>query len=258
MPTKRKFSGRGGGGKRAKTAFRGRRSTSRKLANLRNNKFTKKIKSTILKMSEPKHYITPVAKVELYHNGGSSGDYKGFRLNTNGPAIGTSETQRVGDRYFRTGWKVNLLLGQKFDRPNVTWRILVLRCGVGMDSYLFSTIHETGGSGNLLLDTLNKDRYTVMYQKTIHKNWNPTVPQGAYTEAAGTGTSTTGGKELTWAHKFWVPCKREVKTLSDGSQSLSEPYVYFVAIACYDAYGTLPTDNIAYFQGNVKEYFRDP
>ena len=262
MPTKRKFSGRGGGGKRAKTAFRGRRSTSRKLANLRNNKFTRKIKAVITKMAEPKHYITTVAKFELYHNGGailhSGGTYLGFVLNAGWPSQGVQEIQRIGDRYQRSGWKVNLLLGQKFDRPNVTFRLLVVRVPWNTQNLTFAAMHEAGGSGNMLLDSINTDRVKIMYQKYIKKNWSPTAPQGSYTEVGGTGTSVSGGKELTWAHKFWIPCRTEVKFPIDTLNSAIEPYTYVCMIAAYDAYGTLGTDNIGYVHGFVKEFYRDP
>ena len=257
MPKRKAYSMKSSS-KRTKYASK-RRSTYRKASNMRGGSaFSRKIKSTILRMSETKHLMSGLTKTELYHNGGSGAAYSAHILNLAGPTQGTAEIQRIGDRYNRRGWKVNLLLGQKLDRPNVTFRVMVVRMVYGTAGGLFSNVHEAGGSGNMLLDTINQDRVKVIYSRYIKKNFNPTVPQGSYTEVAGTGASTSGGRELTFVHKFWIPQKSEVKFGTDSGSVPLEPFQYVLLIAAYDAFGSLVTDNIGYVQGNFKEYYKDP
>lgn len=254
---KRKGSSAGGRyAKRSRLSSK-RKSFGNKVARLKSNAFTRKIKRVMFKMAEPKHFLTNVAKQELFHNGGTSAVFVSHVLNAIGPAQGMTESARIGDRYYRSGWKINMLIGQKFDRPNVTWRIAVIKAAYNLTSVGFSNILEQGASGNVLLDNINKDKYTVLYQKYIHKNWSPTVPVGAVYDVAGNGTSTSGGKELTWAHKFWVPCRKEVKFLTDAGVTPNEDS-FILLIAAYDAFGSLLTDNIGYVQTHVKEFYRDP
>ena len=66
----------------------------------------------------------------MYHNAfyatsGSTG-YVSL-LNDAGwlPTQGVGDNQRVGDQIYTTGFQLKMLIGQKVDRPNVTFRYLV-------------------------------------------------------------------------------------------------------------------------------------
>lgn len=250
MP-KRKYEGSGS----YSAAKRSRRYTSRRKRMYRSMKgkgsLVPLIKKTILKMAEPKHKDTSHSEIQLYHNSGSpaSGqilhatraikDY--FTL----PQQGDNDRERNGDHIWMQGIAVKLLLGQKQDRMNVTFRIVVLECTSDQEPANYSELVDTL-SGNCMLDSLNTDRGKIIYQKYIKKNVSPQL------DAAG------GTRELTHFHKFWIPHKRLIKfsdNTTNNQYSGTRMYVYVFA---YDAYGTLLADNIAYFQMWSRLYFRDP
>lgn len=248
MP-KRKYEGGGA----YSIAKRKRRSSSRRKRMYRSTRgkgaLVPLIKRTILKMAEPKHKDTSHSLVELYHNSGSpaSGqilhssraikDY--FTL----PQQGDNDRERNGDHIWMQGVAVKLLLGQKLNRMNVTFRVVVLECTSDQEPATYGELIDTL-SGNCMLDQVNSDRGRIVYQKFIKKNISP---QLGSTE-----------KELTHFHKFWIPHKRLIKfsdNTTNNQYSGTRMYCYVFA---YDAYGSLLTDNIAYFQMWSRLYYRDP
>lgn len=247
MP-KRKAGSNAYASKRRKTMYR-RKTATQKLAGLRRNAFTKKIKRTILKMAEPKHICYSHGKTEVYHNAGEpTGVYRYLPnpiiLNGNNqmPGVGTSDKTRNGDQIYGTGIAVNLLLGQKQDRHNVTWRIMVLKISPSekptqLDDFIENT------SGNILLDSVNTDRGKIVYQKYIKHRLDP--------------DAGTAGKEYTFTHRIFIKNRQLYKFTKDADK-LHENKIFYVYVFAYDAYGTLLSDNIGYVQGWTKFYYRDP
>jgi hypothetical protein len=202
-------------------------------------------------MSEPKHKTYDHGKIELYHNAGSpaSGRLLPTALEPIQaacmPTQGVGDNQRNGDQIYSTGVAVHMLLGQKKDRMNVTFRILVLKCTSDRKPVFLSALMEDT-TANILLDSANTDIGTIVYQKFVKKNITPQLASVIAQE-----------REFTHAHKFWLPMKKLVKFSQDSDTSFSGPKFYIYVFA-YDAYGTLITDNIAYVQTWSKFYYRDP
>ncbi|AJD07504.1 putative capsid protein [Odonata-associated circular virus-3] len=138
-----------------------------------------------------------------------------------------------------------MLFGQKEDRMNVTYRVVVLKCTE--DQQPSSTVDDLieNVTGNILLDGTNRDRGNIVYQKYIKKTITP--------QLAPAGQE----RELTFTHKFWIPYKKLIKFSGNNGQQFSGPKLYLYVFA-YDAYGTAITDNIAYYQMWHKLYYRDP
>lgn len=233
-------------------------------------RLVKTIKRTILKMAEPKDVPSSWDKEELYHNSGSAGgtqvlptvwalkDY--FTL----PLQGNTDHQRNGDHIFMNGISVKLLLGQKEDRMNVTFRIVVIECTTDQEP---SAYGGTGGlfentSGNVLLDSVNTDRGRIVYQKFIKKNISPQL--STYHSVLNPLDPAFGApevlqrKELTHTHKFWIPHRRMIKFTDQAANNQYSGTRLYMYVFAYDAYGTLKSDNVAYVQGWSKLYFRDP
>lgn len=245
MAYKRKAASKYRTGKRArKAAYRGRKKWSGRTP------MKRMIKKTIMAMAEPKHTAFDHGKYELYHNSGSAAAgrvlptaielYWPLRM----PLQGSGDQQRIGDQINVKGFAVHCLLGQKQDRMNVTFRIIVLKCTEDQEPPNLNDLIENV-TGNILLDSTNKDRGSIVYQKFIKKNVTPQL------EAAGQQ------RELTYTHKFWIPVNKRIKFSANNGQTFSgdKLYMYFFS---YDAYGSLVTDNIAYVQVWSKLYYCDP
>lgn len=223
--------------------YRSKRKTNRRSRRPRKSSFRKRlvrtIKAVALRRSEPKAKDTTFGKVELYHNTVQSG----YLLNTVSamPTQGTSDSQRVGDQIYTRGFTLRMLLGQKADRPNVTFKYWIVGVPKGV-VYAYASWFDAS-TNNVLLDRINTDLVKI-YKSGV---WRPN-------EAGLTGT---GGDEYTFVKKLWLPYRKNYKFLSHGGTSHNDHDLHFL-IACYDAYGTLATDNIAYIQAVSTFYYRDP
>lgn len=186
-----------------------------------------------------------VNKTELYHQTYS---FLGNPFAICYPTQGAGDTQRIGDSIQQRGLQVKMLFGQKFDRPNVTFRI-----------FLFASQQKTGfptiaqlmdtTTGNVLLDQPNTDYCKCIYQRTIKKQ-SPNL-------YALTGTVVSD--EITWVHKFYIKRPKKIVFSSDnGTEAGFSDLRYDLIIAAYDAYGTLATDNIGYVQTFFRYYYKDP
>lgn len=218
------------------------------------NQVAKICRKTIFRMTESKSKPYTHGKEEIYHN-----VRKDFVTAINSPFAmpgqGSGDGARNGDRIFVSGFKIRLLLGQKFDRPNVTWKIWVLRMGNQIDNLSNCWRSVTG---NILLDPLNMDQVSkVLYYKTIKPARSTLFKTEPTTLGAPQYTPNAQTNEQTFVRSFWIPYKKEFKFKDDGGTSHNDnPVVLF--IGAYDAYGTLVTDNIGYCQAFSEVFYRDP
>lgn len=201
-------------------------------------------RKTILKKAEPKYKNHDHGHIELYHN-----TFTAFDLleSSQLPAQGSSQSTRVGDQINVGGILVRMLLGQKSDRPNVTWKYYIVSCDRAV-SYLYGTFFKNL-MNNVLLDSPNKDYIKVHKSGTIKKNGSPPT-------RIVSGDTTI--KEFTYPFKIWLSYKKILKFgPNDGDQTHQGRKMFFL-IAPFDAYGTLITDNIGYIDCTQTVYYKDP
>lgn len=195
----------------------------------------------VYKKAETKIKDLSVGKIEYYHNTPQL-----LELNQAGalPTRGTGEADRVGDSIKKIGTRHTMLVGGKSDRTNVTYRLTYITYPRDA-SYSYSTffINKTG---NALLDRMNTDLIKII--KTVYIK--PQKSAIGFYEAGG------GGREYTIAKKVWLPSKSTLK-FPDGSTSEASNRKFGVIITAYDAYGTLTSDNIAYVQHLITNYYKD-
>lgn len=194
------------------------------------------------KNTETKIKDLNVGKVEMYHNTPQL-----LELNQSAalPSRGTGVADRIGDSIRKVGTKHTMLIGGKYDRPNVSFRLVYITYPRDFTySYSDFFINKTG---NALLDRMNTDLVKII--KTVYIK-----PQKAamFAEIAG----TTYSKEYTVAKKVWLPSKSILK-FPDGGSSEASNRKFGVLITAYDAYGTVTTDNIAYIQHLISNYYKD-
>ena len=77
------------------------------------------------------------------------------------PAQGDGSNGRNGDSIVSKRYKIRMLIANKGDRPNVTYRLVVFAARAGT-SNTYGNVFENI-SGNVLLDSVNSDRCTINF-----------------------------------------------------------------------------------------------
>lgn len=198
----------------------------------------KAVQRVVKRTCETKEKNTGFGKNEMYHN-----TFVTFPINNGSymPTQGTADTQRVGDQLYTIGWKFKMLIGQKADRPNVTFKYYVLKVPKG-STYSYNNWFKNT-SNNVLLDDVNTDFVKILTTGV----WKP-----------HDGSMDNATDEYVYTRKLWLPYKKLYKFgPADAAQSHNDDDLWFVC-AAFDAYGTLLTDNIAYIDLQTNFYFKDP
>lgn len=207
----------------------------------------KVIQSVVVRRVEPKSNAISWSKIELYHNSGSpaSGQILPTAIEPLHysiiPVQGSGDHQRNGDQIYAKGISVKMLLGQKADRMNVTYRIIAWKGTTDARPVSYNELFDHVTS-NVLLDCTNSDRGKIIYNKYIKKYISPQL---------------STNRELTFMHKFWIPYKKLMKFVYNNATDFSGEKI-FIYVFAYDAYGTLLTENISYVQTWLKFYYKDP
>lgn len=202
----------------------------------RRSNLTSLIRRVVSRSAESKVFDRVLSKAELYHNTPALILING----TNAfPPQGNTGSTRVGDEIYAKGYKLRILFGQKGDRPNVSFRIIV---GYVNKSYSYGYSNWFRAiTGNTLLDPVNPDIIKVVKSYTMRPNQ--------------AGLTATGNDEFTFAHQLYIPVNKKVRFPS-GTQDADMDNLYMFIIP-YDAFGSLTTDNIAYYQAASSLHYKD-
>ena len=203
------------------------------------------MKKVALDTTETKFKNISIPKWELYHNINKQGS-----VNISSALIAQSDNDdgRIGTEIYLTGIKFRMLLGQKADRPNVTFKIYI----VEYDSTQAGTLENEDHfyhrvTQNVLLDAVQSHRFKILKAITYKGN-------------LGSMEVGESSKEKTYPLSFWVPMRRKLSFQADSGTMVSMGMKdnLRVMIAAYDAYGTLTSDNIGYAQCCATCYYKDP
>jgi hypothetical protein len=232
-------------------AFKTAAKQTRKTAQKATNNLVKLIKKVSLKQTETKYAHVSAENVQLYHNTGQ-GVYN--LINTTQGITdtggGTSVlSNRIGDEVIARGISMKLWVANKLDRPNVMYRMFIFKYQA-LNSPSVSSLFKTG-SGNKIMDDIDKEYVTIVYQKIF----NLQVGYSAYPNATINGD--TDGREAHVYKQIWIPLKDKKIHYADGAAT-PKFFNYGFVIVPYDSYGTLLSDNISSFTYQYKFYFKDP
>jgi hypothetical protein len=227
--------------KRTKRPIRRRKMSKR-------STFAKRVKRVVMKTSEIKKAPVTWSKIELNHNSMPYSSLLHLNQNALMSAVGAGQAQRIGDRINTIGWRIRMLIGQKGDRPNVNFRWVCFSVpkgnigpvtGAGLP---YASIFETV-TNNTMLDEVNKDICRVLGQGWMRPNQ--------------AGLTATGNDEFTFTKRLYISHKKLYKFgPADGALSHNQHDVFFTVLA-YDAFGSLTTDNIAYYQTFSEIHYKD-
>lgn len=200
------------------------------------------IRRTLFRLAEGKDKAYAWDKAELYHNVPQVVAVPNSADNLRMPMEGNGDDERNGDKIYARGFKVRMLFGHKSDRPNITWRVIA---GVVPRDYVYSyNTFFTATTNNSLLDEVNKDLVTVLYQKYMKPS-----------QSTFFGASTF--KEYTFARRFFIRRKKMYKFQTNGSAVHDDRQILLVVVP-YDAFGTMASDNIGYVQTYTNFLYKDP
>lgn len=245
-----------GSGKKGRKTWTNPKSQKTLFSNLRAGGSLKSmVNSMIMRKSETKHLVGSAENIQLYHNCGVVAS--GFGAIIFNPwqsiAQGASSIQRIGTEVYPLGMSVRLELFNKLDRPNLTYRIVVLEVpkyynGAGTNSQF--DWRDTTGSLNSLLAFMKPDTgIKVLYDKIV-KN------EAHFSAAPATLAGDQDGKECHIVHQFYVRANSRNKLIWDvQNQLINKPWALY--IIPYDSYGSLTLDNVASCAINTKYFFKD-
>lgn len=230
MAFKRKFSKRWGK----------KKAPAKKRAMAAKRTFAKKVKRVILKEAEPKNRAWTPGTTQLNHN---ANGVVLMNAPSTMPPQGVRDDNRIGDQIYTIGYSVKMLLTQKSDRPNCTWRISFVRVPKGA-TYTYGTWYNNQ-TNVILLDDFNNDFVKV-------------VKDSSFKQVIGDMDAGAVAREYTFVKKFWIPHKYLYKFgPADAAVTHNHDDLY-MCIVCYDAAGTLITDNIGAYNVLFDLKYKDP
>lgn len=232
-----------------KPVYKKRTFAKKKIANRRrtyskNNSLVALIKKVSLKNVETKSTHKIEENVNIYHNSGYiyTNILKTQQGTTDTDTGATAYSNRLGDEINARGISIKLWIANKKDRPNVMYRIGVVKYQAGSIPTLSQLF--VGANGNRMMDKLDNEYITVVYQKVFNLQNNIAFSDPTHTREAHT------------YRKIWIPLK-DKKIIYNNGGSIPKFIDYAFFIVPYDSYGTLTTDNIASFAYEQQLYFKD-
>ncbi len=179
--------------------------------------------------------------VQLFHN---KALYQGALLATTqgvqDPDNQVGNSARKGDKIYLRNVNVRFWLSNKLDRPNVMYKLFLFWYTEGQtlsDQLCFFT------QTNKMLDRINNENIGIIDQKTVFSK-----------DMYLNGTEKFEHSQLCTLNGNW----KGKKIVYDNGGSTPRKRNVGFCVVCYDAYGTLQTDNIASVAYNYVTRFQDP
>jgi len=166
------------------------------------------IKKVSLKNVETKSVHRILENVNIDHNGGQI--YTNLLRTSQGitdtDTGAATYSNRIGDEIMGRGISIKLWIANKKDRPNVMYRLVVFKYATGSTPTLSSCF--TGANGNRMMDAIDKEFITPVYQKIFNLQ---VAFSGVYGESLANGQ-----KEAHTYRKIWIPLKDKKIIYNNG------------------------------------------
>lgn len=178
---------------------------------------------------------------------------------TTDPTAGNSNN-RIGDEINLKGVAFKFMLENNHRYSDTTFRILVVKSAKG-DTPTSATLFN-GLSGNKMMDTLNSERYTVLFSRYVKvKQGNPGGDTGLGTAYTGSGLYD-GDSGLTLATsskivKFYIKGEKFVKNgvvRYENATSQVKFFDFHVLVYAYSVGAT--SEALAWQVGRINEYIK--
>jgi len=168
---------------------------------------------------------------------------------------------RIGDKITLSGLSVKVMFELNERYSMATFRIFIVKSAKGdvpTNGTLFNAI-----SNNKMIDTLNRERYTILATKTFTIRQSSTAIQASGIQEVGSGF-TKGAEQMSNATKIvklWVPGNKLIRgknlTYENGTNQ-PKFYDYHLVYYAYSNYQT----NSTYYVGRINDeviqlYYKD-
>jgi len=212
--------------------------------------------------------------IEIYHNNFLSLDNHPLKTTQGFQDPTTIDTSnRIGDKITVKGLSIKFMIQMNTRYSDVTYRLLIIRSAKG-DTPTTATLFN-GLSANKMLDTLNKERYSVIYQKyykLISRNQSIVTPSGLAGEVGTTVPPSNAGIQYAYYEhnaasaatkicKVWIPGSRFARNgviQYENGTSQVKFFDYHVMIYVYSNYGTYADWYVARVDDYISQlYFTD-
>lgn len=206
--------------------------------------------------------------VEIFHNNFTTLNST-ILFTTPGPFDPTTNASdcRIGDEIKLKGVSMKMMVELNERYSDVTFRLLVVKAAKG-DVPTRATLYNNL-SGNKMLDTVNSERYTIMFQKyfkIVAPNSTASTATATSTQAGTTIPPVNagiyygpgiGGSILSRATKIvkvWIPGYKFVKSSTiKYEQGSSQPKFFDYHVLLY-AYSNYSTDQDILYVARVNDY----
>ena len=194
---------------------------------------------------EDKEFVYIAENVQLFHNKPGYASnllqliVQGVKDGDQSTGSGTEKGVRIGDQLSLRNINIRFWLSNKLDRPNVMYKGILFWYPVGTppsDALVYKT------QSNKMLDRYNNKQIRII-DTFILKS----------------GAMYLNGTEK-FEHSYLATLNKSYKNKKityDGLTGVPKDHDIGFSIVCYDAYGTLQTDNIASFAWNMALTFQD-
>jgi hypothetical protein len=172
---------------------------------------------------ELKYRAVAINDLQLYHNVAALVGNSNLLMNI---APGSDVANRIGSKVFLKDVKIRMILNNKSDRPNVSYRVVLVAVPTSAESDSFVEVFRGGSFTAPFLPTAG----LLLHDQTFPKN------QGTTMVDAGLD------RERSHLHEFSVTVNQAVSWHPTTGVALTSLMCYIIP---YDAHATLQTDNIA-------------
>lgn len=169
-----------------------------------------------------------------------------------GDPMDKNNAMRIGDQIFVKGLRIVAFLENALVRPKVYYRMMLIKCAKG-DTIDRTTLFK-GDSGNKMIDVVNTERFTIIWQKVFNIESSNGGP--AAVDLAGQITSGTAAGQGARIIRAWIPGRKfgrnGVVQYENGSSTQTKFFDYRLVFVTYDWFGTpQDTNNV----GRINELF---
>lgn len=180
----------------------------------------------------------------------------------------TNQNCRIGDEIMLKGVSIRMMVELNERFSDVTFRLMIIKAAKG-DTPTRATLFN-GLSGNKMLDTVNTERYSVLFQKyfkIMAPNSTASTATGGATEVSqtlpvptsagiyyGPGISGSIISRATKIVKVWIPGSKFYRNGHVKYEDNSTQTKFFDFHALLYAYSNVDTDQDLWHVGRVNDY----
>jgi len=181
---------------------------------------------------------------DLFYSSHGVADYTGSQA-----SVGTSFGNRIGDSIYAKAASLKMFFDQYNDRPNLVFRITVLRIKAG------ANIITPASNAFAHPQTTNYLMAPVDTENNLLYHPAPVVMDRRFTVNYGTSI-TPPAKSCHTFRQFFVKVNKKLKFNSNQPNTVG-PFAIQVILTAYDSYGSLITDNVCRVMYSRRAWYQD-